>query len=112
MPSLNFKKAIDILSKKRQQEEYLASERFENVINEIPRIKQIMAELAQTNIKLSKVIFSKNTNEFNKIKSQNLLLQDEIKKLLFENNYPFDYLKPHYSCEKCNDTGYVEGKKC
>ncbi|MCQ2609573.1 MAG: ATP-binding protein [Lachnospiraceae bacterium] len=41
---------------------------------------------------------------------------DEIKKLkdkyIKDNNIDPDYDKPIYTCEKCKDTGFVDGKKC
>lgn len=34
------------------------------------------------------------------------------KKLLTQNGYPADYLEIHYTCEKCQDTGYCRTKFC
>lgn len=32
--------------------------------------------------------------------------------LLSRSGYPADYLDPVYTCSKCRDTGFVDGKKC
>lgn len=39
-------------------------------------------------------------------------LQDKKKKYLVEHYIKGDYLEPIYTCEKCKDTGYIDGKKC
>ena len=35
------------------------------------------------------------------------LLKKEKEKILNDNNYSLDYLKPFYDCKICNDTGFI-----
>ncbi|MFQ9435814.1 MAG: hypothetical protein ACLR1R_05375 [Ruminococcus callidus] len=46
------------------------------------------------------------------LRQQNLQAQEMIRRLLKEHGYPEDYLELHYTCEKCNDTGYFQQKYC
>ena len=34
------------------------------------------------------------------------------RELLIAAGYPIDYMDLHYECPICQDTGYVDGKKC
>ena len=35
-----------------------------------------------------------------------------LRQILTAYGYPADYLDIHYSCTKCNDSGYADGKRC
>lgn len=39
-------------------------------------------------------------------------LSREFEKLLKDYGLPPDYFEPHYECDKCKDTGYVDGHRC
>ena len=39
-------------------------------------------------------------------------MQSEREKYLKSINLPDDYLEIHYDCDKCKDTGFVDGKRC
>lgn len=47
-----------------------------------------------------------------KIGKANLDAQNKRRNLLVSFGLPADYLDIHYTCEKCKDTGYVEGVRC
>ena len=46
------------------------------------------------------------------LEEQRLRLSAEKNRLLTENGYPTDYAVPKYSCQACNDTGYVGINMC
>ncbi len=80
-----------------------------------PEIAAVNNQLINTSVELSKAIMNKNNNvkeAIEKIKEENLKSQKIIKILLKDFGFPEDYLDLHYSCEKCNDTGYVKGIRC
>ncbi len=39
-------------------------------------------------------------------------ISEKKERLLVENGYPADYLKPVYVCPDCQDTGYIGDRKC
>lgn len=46
------------------------------------------------------------------LKDELTLLKAEKEGLLLSAGYPADYLKMHYTCPECKDTGYIGRKKC
>lgn len=80
-----------------------------------PEIAAINNQLMQTSIEISKAILKNNNNlkaNLEKIKQTNLDGQKLIKTLLLDFSYPINYLDLHFSCSKCDDTGYVSGIRC
>ncbi|MCM1329505.1 MAG: ATP-binding protein [Ruminococcus sp.] len=81
----------------------------------IPEIAEIRRQLARTSIELSKLIIRRDGDfrgNFEKIKNQNLQGQAMIKRLLKQGGFPEDYLEARYSCQICNDRGYIGGDRC
>ena len=111
-----YEKAENEIKQRRFDAERRHNERLEEIYSVIPEIKEIMATISRTNIELSKLIIRRERNfseNFNKIKSQNLRGQATIKQLLVQNKYPEDYLEKVYVCTKCNDKGYTaDGIRC
>lgn len=115
MATESFKKATKILSQKQQKAKVEANLRKLEVYEKIPYLKNLSEQLAQTSLKLTKMIFSGDDNvnqAVEQIKNENLKIQQEQREILVANGYPFDYLEIKYSCNKCKDTGYVKGLKC
>lgn len=47
-----------------------------------------------------------------KIRSENKALREKRAKFLVEHGYPADYTDVKYECEKCGDSGFVDGRMC
>ena len=45
-------------------------------------------------------------------KKLSLETQENIRMLLKKHDLPENYLEPDYTCKKCSDTGFVDGKMC
>ena len=92
------------------------NKRREEVYMKIPRIKEIDAEVAKTGFLISKEILLKPESyqdNITKIKNTMETLKREKAFLMTENNIPLEYLDINYSCNMCNDTGFLQnGKKC
>jgi len=89
--------------------------RQEEVYERIPRIRQIDDETALAGIKMAKAVIAKELTSAEaaaRAKADIAVLKTEKQRLLAENGYAPDYLETKYTCEKCRDTGYVDGKKC
>lgn len=77
-----------------------------------PRAQEIERRLASTAVAAAKAVL-RNGNaggELRKLKAENQGLQAEYDILLKEHG--LDSLEPKYSCPRCRDTGYVDGKMC
>ena len=46
------------------------------------------------------------------LEKESLALQEKRSALLVQNGYPKDYLDPIYSCPRCRDTGWTDGRIC
>lgn len=84
-------------------------ERKQNLYKIIPRIEEIDKELNNLGISTAKNILSNNSskNSLNNLKSKTASLKNEKEKILKDNGYNLDYLKPFYECKICNDTGFI-----
>lgn len=100
------------LRERRRHAEEDAERRRQAFFLRCPRAEQIVRVLASTSVNAAKAVLSgKNSAEaLRNLKTKNLELQDELSRL--EAEYGIDSLEPHYSCPKCHDTGYVDGRMC
>lgn len=118
MQSENLQKAHKIISERNQIAKATAKMHYDEIINKIPRAKEIYYELASTSLKISKVIFSKQSRQedvnilIEKLKSDNISLQNELNSLIVQNGYPENYLETVYFCDNCEDSGFIGGKRC
>lgn len=115
MQNSNFDYAMNIIDQRRQDSKQRLYLREEEISNKIPEIDELRKELSNTHIKLSKAIICSDRNKkelINKIKDDNLQIQNIIKELLIANQFPSEYLDITYFCYKCRDKGFVSGKKC
>lgn len=78
------------------------------------RAREIEKLLSQTAIAAAKSVLNGNDakKQLEKLKNTNLLLQNELNEILVNANLPLNYLEVKYDCNKCKDTGYIDGKMC
>ena len=97
---------------KKLKAELDLEKRKEQLYKLIPRLEEIDKELNSSGINAAKQILFKSADSSiiaslnNKIEN----LKKEKEKILIENNYSIDYLKPFYDCKICNDTGFILDK--
>lgn len=104
----------DLENLKKQHEQELSQRKF-NIYNEIPRIHIIDRTLQQTAAAVMRVALESEydpAEAIEKLKNQNLELQNEKKRLLIENGFPSNYLSLELDCKICSDIGYVGTKMC
>ncbi len=115
MSNAIFDEAMRIIGDSRKKAERISEERKAEVEEKIIGLKELNNKLSSTVCELTKVIISKSDNaesQIEKIKRTNIETQNMRNGLLTSNGYPADYLMPQYSCKKCSDTGFVDGKRC
>ena len=115
MSNAIFDEAMRIIGDSRKRAERISDERKAEVEEKIPELKELNNKLSSTVCELTKMIISKSDNaesQIEKIKRTNIETQNMRNELLTSNGYPADYLMPQYSCKKCSDTGFVDGKRC
>ena len=79
-----------------------------------PRAKEIEKELSLTAIEASKAVLGGGSamSEIKKLKEKNKVLNDELCEILKDAGLPKDHLEIKYSCEKCSDEGFIDGRMC
>ena len=114
-PSNYYTKAQEIIDKRRFDNSVTIERRTRELHREIPEIGDIDRKLSSTIDVLAKIILSNSPDtaqKIEKLKNENLELQQRMRELLRSHGYPEDYLDPIYNCKKCHDTGMGENGRC
>ena len=94
--------------------------RTDEVYQKIPRIREIDEMVSESSLQHAQQIFSLQETASDKnhafvlkdLKGHLDALRREKESLLIQAGYPADYLDMHYTCPDCQDTGYIDRKKC
>lgn len=117
MDSSIFDKAQTIMTSRRAKAESENEIRIAEINAKLPQIREVNDALINTGRELIRII-SEGRNGGNvesrieQLRQYNLGAQAMSRKLLEQNGYPADYLEVHYTCRRCNDTGYYDGRFC
>lgn len=101
--------------KDRQNSKILRDTLTQEIYKNIPQIVEIDKKLLEISVEISKSILNRNIDRETLLKdleNKSLELQTEKELLLVYHNYPKDYLSSVYKCKLCQDTGYIDNKKC
>lgn len=93
----------------------LLQERTQEIYTKLPRIEELDTAMRLDYLKAARLKISGTLEDIadsDSIIEKNHLLAVEKEKILIQNGYPADYLNPIYTCSKCQDTGYTDGKRC
>ena len=104
-----------ILRKYEEQQEFnrnLDSSRYNEVCQKLPRYPELEKEIALLSIDSGRKLLSGDKQALAAYKDKLALLKKEKDDLLESGGYPPDYLDPTYTCNDCQDTGYIDRKKC
>lgn len=106
--------AEDEMQQRRLDALRKADERSAQFYEKYPRALELERELLQTGVKAGKAVVSGADvkEELLKLKEANLAQQKELRTIFERAGVPEDYLQPHFHCEKCEDKGYIDGKRC
>lgn len=109
-----YEKAASVLADRKEHAENEAKERHEQVVALHPELADIDKELSQAGLAVIKALGMNGDAEkyINALAKKNLETQAKREGLLASVGKPKDYLKPKYFCEKCSDTGFINGKIC
>lgn len=110
-----FEKAEQILSKRRSDAEAEQLKRTAEIASVAPEVEMLQRKLQNTGFELMSLVMSKEGNTQAKIKEiseKNLSTQRSIEEMLEAVKGDRHYLDVKYYCSKCQDSGYVHGKRC
>ena len=81
----------------------------------LPAVADLDRALSETGLEIMRVTLEGGTDrerKLSEIRERNELLLNARAELLQAAGYPADYSAIRYECERCGDSGYVDGKMC
>jgi len=78
----------------------------------LPEAERLDAALRGVMAELTGLVLGRGGRTVAELEAESLSLQARRAALLRENGYGEDYLDPIFSCPRCRDTGWAEGKLC
>lgn len=108
-----------IYEKRRAENIYRLEQHKTEIYQAIPQFQELDQKIISTSMEHARILLDpQNSNQ----QSRKELLDSLHKKLedmkalklrlLTDAGYPQDYMEQHYTCEACQDTGYINGQKC
>ena len=82
------------------------------VYDKIPNYEELDRQVSLTSIAQGRKLLSGDTNALAELKVKLRELSEQRAKLLKDYGFPSDFLTAKYECMQCQDTGYVENRKC
>ena len=77
-----------------------------------PRLQEIDEQVAALSAHKARQLLNKTESGIEDLKRAIAVLAEERTALLAAGGYPADYLELSYTCPDCQDTGYINSKKC
>lgn len=108
MSSSNLKTLLTEYEKKRMQAIYDAENRKQTLYKKEPKLQSIENELSKEAISVSKKMLTlKDPSLLQELNKKIQILKQEKQAILNSLGKDENYLKPHYECLDCEDTGYI-----
>lgn len=107
-----YDKITRIYHQKQLQNRHNQTKRQKEIYEKIPRIHEIDDSIATISVKRAKELLSGKESALSHLKQELEDLAEEKHLLLLRSGFPEDYLDIQYECPDCQDTGYIDGKKC
>ena len=100
--------------KRRERGQALRAERLEQAYAAAPRLREIDGELRLTGLNLARLVINGKPGEAEAAKAANAKLRAEKSAIIARMGLPEDFLESDgvFECEKCRDTGFVDGAMC
>ena len=93
---------------KKVKAEIEAEERKEALYTKISRLQKLENEINNNALSTAKNILNKQYTSLSALSDKIESFKKEKALILKENHIDEDYLKPHYECPICKDTGYIQ----
>ena len=102
------------LEERRHSAEAESAQLRRDLYAKLPRLAEISDAIAGAGIKAAQeiLVHGDTGKRIERLRRENLRLQNERSELLRDNGYPEGILATNYYCSKCHDTGYVGDRMC
>lgn len=86
--------------------------RYDAVYKLLPELKELDQTVSSLSLAQARKMLAGDTDALASLKNELHALTDKRIFILTSGGYPADYLEPVYCCPDCQDTGYINNKKC
>ncbi len=109
-----YKAAEAAMTGRRRKAEREAEERRREFFLAYPRAREIETTLSKTAVLTARAVLGGGNvrEKLTELKTANQTLQKELSHILESAGCPGDHLEIRYTCSKCGDTGYIDGRMC
>ncbi len=109
-----YNRAKRILGQRRDKAIMEADVRASEIRMELPEVEEIQRRLSEVGLEISQLFFyQQNTDEkVTQLRDKSKALVAERSRILKENGYPENAMKPQFICEACEDKGFINGRMC
>lgn len=101
-----------IYNQRQFQNKYEQDQRIREVYTQVPQIRHLDDAMSTQAVRCARRLLDGDGRARQALKSQLEDLGEQKAALLEAHGYAPDYMEMRYQCPKCQDSGYVEGKKC
>ena len=98
--------------RRQHKNRHLTEKRIEAVYSKIPQLKEIEHSIVDISMISARKMLDGDSVSMNELKEQLATLRAKKKQLLQDAGISEDYLEPVFTCKDCQDTGYIDNKKC
>lgn len=113
LTNMQYDEIIRSYNRRQLQSKREQNQRIADVYQKIPRIKEINEEISGLSLETTKQLLLNPSHALiPDYKSAMAKLHKEKESLLQEYGFPDDYMNIRYFCPDCQDTGYMDNKKC
>lgn len=99
-------------NKKQLKNKRELDERVRIAYAKIPELSEIDAQVAELSMKKARILLQEDASPSFDLPQAIAQLGQKRERLLLEHGFPKDYLQMQYECPHCQDTGYIQNKKC
>lgn len=85
---------------------------YKEVYTKLPEFKSLDDSISILAVQYGKKLLNGDEKAVDSLKKELAILRSSKNKLLKSGGFPEDYLDTVYDCEDCQDTGYIDNKKC
>ena len=102
------------LAKRRSEAQKIAQRRLDDFYAVCPEAELVRRRIASTASQAAKAVLRGGDvrASMEALKAENLSLQAQFAELLKANGFTRADIDPQYTCPRCEDTGYVDGRMC
>lgn len=97
---------------RQNKNRHILEERTACVYQRVDSYRQLCESIASISVSQGKKLLEGDDHALEDLKNTLAKLSAMKEELLLGAGFPADYLSPVYDCPDCQDTGYIDGRKC